>query len=468
MIPPRKPAEDVGSAAPWRLLPHVFLALILGCSAPRTEQDASAAGPALPGPDPASAGSGQAEAPLDVPAAAVTGGFTLAPVSVPAHGDAALPSLARGGDGIVRISWVERGEDGSTKLVLSPFEEGGFHERIEVARGTSWFVNWADFPCTSALSDGTLVAAWLERNGEGTYAYGVNFSLSHDAGTTWTEPRWLHEDRSASEHGFVSIAPLDDGRFLAIWLDGRNTSAARGASGGHGHGGADAGAGAQELWSRTIARDGTLGPELRVDDRVCDCCQTSLVRAADGALVAAWRDRSEEEVRDIHFARFDGQGWSEGAVVHPDGWLIPGCPVNGPRLARSAKGIACVWHTGGERSGTYTAFSSSDADSKNKSMRFGMARRVDDGSSEGRVDACALDGGRLLATWMEHAEDGVEWRARVYEADGRAGESITIAPTSSERKTGFLRMQASEGGALLAWTDTDAGTLRVVRLEPAR
>ena len=35
------------------------------------------------------------------------------------------------------------------------------------------FVNWADFPSLVVLDGGRLAAHWLQRNGSGTYAYGV-------------------------------------------------------------------------------------------------------------------------------------------------------------------------------------------------------------------------------------------------------------------------------------------------------
>ena len=39
-----------------------------------------------------------------------------------------------------------------------------------------------------------------------------------------------------------------------------------------------------------------------LDQRVCDCCQTSVAKTQDGP-VAIYRDRSEEEIRDIYMVR---------------------------------------------------------------------------------------------------------------------------------------------------------------------
>ena len=380
--------------------------------------------------------------------------WILAFVDSPAGGRASLPSLARGADGVLRLSWVERDDQGTgAHLYVAAFDGVGFDTPRHVASGTDWFVNWADFPTTAALADGTLLATWLQRNGEGAYTYGVRFARSLDDGATWSDPAWLHDDRSASEHGFVSVVPYDETRFLALWLDGRATAAAggHGADAGHGHGGP------MQIRARLVGRDGTLGPESLVDDRVCDCCQTTLARHADGTVLAAWRDRSETEVRDVHWATFDGSSWMRRGPVSEDAWEIPGCPVNGPRLAFADGRAACVWYTGAEPTGTYLAVG--DAGSA-----FDPRVRIDDGASAGRVDVLALRDGGFLATWMEHHEEGVRWQARVVSAGGRALDTFPVAPTTSDRATGFLRAAPHEDGALLAWTDPARGTLRIARL----
>ena len=400
--------------------------------------------------------------------------FLLQPIESPARGSASLPSVVRGADGIVRMSWVEHGPDTETRLMLARFSEGGFGAAQEIAAGKDWFVNWADFPTTAALPDGTLLAAWMRRNGEGTFAYGIEFALSSDAGETWSEPCWLHNDRSQAEHGFVSLISLDEERFGALWLDGGRTRAALKEAAGP-----DA---AQEVHWRTIGRDGSLGPELRLDARACDCCQTSLVRTTSGDLFAAWRDRSTDEVRDIAFSRRalsqgTDQPWSEPIRVHDDGWLIPGCPVNGPRLAAGPKGeLACLWYTGGERLGTYAAFVRGADEPHLGSLghknsppgpTFGVPIRIDEGATEGRVEALFLADGSLLTLWMEHRDEGVQWRARSIGANASVGPAMTIAPTSSDRRMGFLRAAPLGDGALLAWKDPDRDGLAILRLVPS-
>jgi hypothetical protein len=44
-------------------------------------------------------------------------------------------------------------------------------------------------------------------------------------------------------------------------------------------------------------------------------------------VLVAWRDRSDDEIRDVSFARGmpeDAASWSAVRAVAPDGWRTPG------------------------------------------------------------------------------------------------------------------------------------------------
>ena len=260
----------------------------------------------------------------------------------PAGEKSRLPNLTSGADGQLYLSWVEPGKDGSTRLLFSTFSEDAWSEAKEIAAGSDWFVNWADFPSLAVLSDGTIAAHWLARLGTGTYAYGVQVSLSTDGGVTWSDPIVPHSDRSPSEHGFVSMVPRDSDHFTLVWLDGREMM------GGHGHGlDAEAG-GDMTIRTNTLHRSGKLGTEKRLDQRACECCSTSAVVYQDRVLVA-YRDRSDDEVRDISIVRFGETGSSSPRNVHRDNWKNEGCPVNGPVVAKRGEELGVLWYTEGDQ-----------------------------------------------------------------------------------------------------------------------
>ena len=119
------------------------------------------------------------------------------------------------------------------------------------------------FSCTGA-----------EKSGPATYAYDVRIGLLQDK--TFKDLGTVHRDKTQTEHGFVSIVP-DGQDFQIAWLDGRKTA------GGH-HGSDDHHSGDQAMtlrYSRYTPQG--LTPSIELDDRVCDCCNTSAVQLTSGS-----------------------------------------------------------------------------------------------------------------------------------------------------------------------------------------
>ena len=215
--------------------------------------------------------------------------------AAPGSGEANLAALP---DGRALLSWIEPAE-GENAIRMAVRDRDAWSEPRTIARGPDFFVNWADFPTLAALPDGTLFAHWLQKSAGEKYSYGVKLSRSTDLGRTWSEAIVPHADRSAVEHGFVSMADDGTGRMALVWLDGRDKTGPPSSPPGP-------------------RGEGPVGAEERVDGRVCDCCQTALVRTPRG-LLAAFRDRSEDEVRDIAIARFENGAWSPPRWWRPTG-----------------------------------------------------------------------------------------------------------------------------------------------------
>jgi len=311
------------------------------------------------------------------------------------------------------------------------FVEGGRKESFTLS-GSGWFLNWADFPAVARLRDGTALAVWLVDDPAHEHSYGTRFQLVAPDQGSLGEPRRLEEHAGAGEHGFVSLAPLDERRFLALWLDGR-------AMDGHG-------AGHMQLLARTLDADGTLGEETVVDPSTCSCCPTDLVRLANGTFLAVWRDRDAEEVRDISYALFDGKRWSAPRAVHADGWKIPGCPVNGPRVDAAGLHIGVTWYTGVDGS-VRACFGAADGSA------FAKAVRVDEGAAEGRGDGVFLPDGSFLVGWMAREEGQSAWWLRRVWPDGRLGEPYALAEVPGSRDSGFLRLAVADGAVWALWTE---------------
>ena len=118
----------------------------------------------------------------------------------------------------------------------------------------------------------------------------MKVAMSVDRGKTWSDPVIPHRDGIKGEHGFVSFFKYL-GETGIIWLDSRAmmTSDHSLSSGG------------MRLYASTIDPNGNLGPEIMLDDMVCECCPTSAVNTIKGPLIA-YRDRSINDVRNIQLA----------------------------------------------------------------------------------------------------------------------------------------------------------------------
>ena len=368
--------------------------------------------------------------------------LVIRPSDSPATGDAREPELSTTADGRIILSWVEKLDEKRYALRTALRDQAGWSEARTVAQGDNWFVNWADFPSVIALKDGSLAAHWLVKSGSATYAYDVNIALSKDGGQTWTKPIVPHLDNTQTEHGFVSLIPLNDGRLGAIWLDGRNMKEMK-----DDHDEDKPLPVSMTLRYATIDADGQISDEAQLDERVCECCQTSATLSSDG-VVAVYRDRSQNEVRDIYSVRKTNDSWGTPRAVHVDNWEINGCPVNGPAVAASNSNVAVAWFTGaGGKSAVKVAFST-DA-----GATFGNPIQVDDGETLGRVDLLLLSDNSVLVCWLSGTADGGAIKVRRVRASGTLGPPAVIAKTDISRSSGFPRMALLGNEVHFAWTE---------------
>jgi hypothetical protein len=374
-------------------------------------------------------------------------------IASPARPGSGEPNLYAAPNGAVFLSWIEPGTEKQHALRFAQFEDKGWSAPSTIAEDDTWFINWADFPSLIAFGDDALAAHFLARSGADTYAYDVQITLSHDGGRTWSPAIRPHRDDTRTEHGFVSMLPWHSEQLLAVWLDGRNTG------GGEDHSG-HGGEGAMTLRAATVAGDGTLAAEALLDERICDCCQTSAARTPHGAVVA-YRDRSPEEIRDIAVVRLGETGWSEPTSVHDDGWHINGCPVNGPAVAAAGASVAVAWFTAAQDTPrVQLAFSSDEGAS------FGPPSRVDDGHPIGRVDVVMAPQGEALVSWIEQTNGGADIRVRRLAPDGTAQPAVIVAPTSVARASGFPRLALHDPYVYIAWTDVAEESLIRTALAP--
>ena len=364
-------------------------------------------------------------------------GLSTQAVENPAASGSGQPQLTVSDRGVL-LSWIERAS-GSAILKFAERTPSGWTEARTVASGNDWFVNWADVPSVIRLADGSIYGHWLQKSGPDTYAYDVRLARSTDDGRSFSSSFTPHHDGTQTEHGFASLFQMPGAGLGLVWLDGRAMK-----SGGHdGHGG-----GEMSVRSAVFDQTGKQISEMPVDLRVCECCPTAVAVTSDGPI-AAYRDRSSEEIRDIYVSRLVSGKWTTPVAVHKDNWKIAACPVNGPALSAEGKTVAIAWFTAtGDEGHAYAAFSS-DAGAS-----FGTPIRLDDATALGRVDVQLLRDGAAIATWIEFAEGRAQFKMRRVEASGRKGAASAVAPLNAGRASGYPRMARFGDELVFAWTET--------------
>lgn len=353
-----------------------------------------------------------------------------------------FPSLFSTGDQVY-MSWItHHPENENYSLNYARFSQpNGWSDVYTIAESSSWFVNWADFPSIIADKQGAVAAHWLYKIPGGTYAYNVNISLIN-SNDEWTLPITPHLDSTATEHGFVSMIPWNEDTILAVWLDGRQSA----------NSSEDEYydlANAMTLRGALISTSGKVKKSFLIDDSVCDCCQTSLIKTEKGALVA-YRNRTDEEIRDIYISRFDGNDWSQPQTVYNDNWKISACPVNGPKLAARGSLVVLAWPTALDGQLMVKASISKDG-----GLHFDEPRLISDSGSLGRVDA-AIYNKNVFVSWMQKVNDEVYLKLKRLGRQETAPKTITVSKINGLRQTGFPQLEVLDDQLIMAWTDIDA------------
>lgn len=370
-----------------------------------------------------------------------TAGFAQAPaalklesVASPAGANSSVPQMTAQGDRVV-LSWVER-EGTKSTLKFAERTASGWSTPMTVVSSDHLMVNSADVPSVRAMPDGSFAAHWMQENGPDPEAYDLRVAWSAD-GKSWTAPVAPNRDKTMSQHGFATLFPIADGGTGVIWLDGRTT---------HGE------EGDMQLRAAMFDKAHKSLSDSLIDSRVCECCPTSIAMTADGPI-AAYRNRTTNEIRDIYVTRLAAGKWSMPLLVHRDNFKIEACPINGPSVAANGKDVAVAWFTApNEKQQSLVAFSHDGG------RTFGKATKVEDEGTLGRMQVALASDGAAIVGWVEFANEKSTFKVRRIDAAGTRGPSVGIADLAGTR---FPRMAVAKNEAVLAWTESEKDSSRV-------
>jgi len=322
-------------------------------------------------------------------------------------------------------TWVEEVGDSST-LFYRKFTVGsGWGSPEIITGGKEWFVNWADYPGLVSAQGDLLYAYFLKKSGPGTYSYDAIIRRSRDSGLSWETDFVLNEDGKQTEHGFVSMAPSGTDMYVA-WLDGRAMAEKEGA---------------MSLRAALFGADGSRKGEWQLDDRVCDCCQTAMGMTSSGPIVV-YRDRSQNEFRDIAIVRFEKYKWTQPVLIYRDAWQISACPVNGPRVDAAGNDLVISWFTGANDKPSVNVIFSSDG-----GRSFSRPFQVSGPETIGRTDVVLTSSGQAIVSWVEA---GIFKAVRI-NREGNISNDWIIGEIGTSRASGFPQLARAGDGIVAVW-----------------
>ena len=376
----------------------------------------------------------------------------LETIAFPKLENSALPSLFAT-DSNLYISWVTMGSDTNSELYYSNLNhEGQWGKPQLINQGSNWFVNWADFPAL-VENQGVLLSHILQKSSPATFSYDVKLQVLPKGANQWNLNLPLHQDSTLTEHGFVSMVPYTSTSFFTSWLDGRETL-----GGGHDHP-VHAG-GAMSIRAAEVDLKGKVLWDELLDAKTCDCCQTTSAITNLGPVVV-YRNRSDREIRDIAITRLLDGKWTEPAIIHPDGWEISGCPVNGPKVVAQGSNLLVGWFTAPKGIQQVKFAFSTDAGAS-----FGKPVVIESTGIIGRVDVALLSEDWGVVSWMETKGEETFLYAAGMDQAGKMGDALQITRGDPSRKRGFPQLEVLAGQVYFAWTEVvgDSKNVRTARI----
>ena len=358
------------------------------------------------------------------------------PLSNPAPSGSLEPNWSVAPDGAAVLSWIEPSQDGSAALRYAVRRGSAWTEPRTIADHRHFFRHPAEVPEVMAASNGHWLAHWVEMPDPATEAENVYVSTSPD-GAHWTAPALAQRDHSPVQHGLVSMLPDASGGASLFFLESLK--------------GDD---GPTYLLHSTVDASGKLVNEERIDDDVCSCCPTAVVKTAKGLLVA-YRDHTPKNIRDISVLRFENGKWTASKTLNADNWQIDACPVNAAAVAAAGDRVAISWFTAAQNSPRVLAAFSSDS-----GANFSKPVTVSTGRAHGYTSVAVDDHGNAIVSWVEQGSNGSRVLARAITPAGAPGPVLEIAK-GDKSALGYPKLARAGNVTLIAWGGSKVQTAAV-------
>ena len=367
----------------------------------------------------------------------------LKEISITKEYQSSEPNLYTSINGDTYLSFISTSDTSDiSKLYFSKLELNNleWNSPSLINSSTDWFVNWADFPRITTNNKKGISVHFLEKSSSETYSYDIKVMNSKDEGNSWNNPMKLHNDNTKTEHGFVSTVNYNN-NFLSTYLDGRQNELAKENKNLKPQ---------MTLRATSYNIDGVILMDELIDNKVCDCCQTDIALTSDNSPITVYRDRSNNETRDIYYSYYKNSKWSTPLPVFNDNWIIGGCPVNGPAISTFNNSSSLIWYT------------EIDGESKIKiAFTDDITKGFDDpilinaNNPLGRVDIEMINENSSIISYMDYINDKAYLKLQKIDRYTDINKSIIIDEISNTRSSGFPKINIIDNDkTIISWTDS--------------
>lgn len=374
----------------------------------------------------------------------------------------ATPSIAASGN-FVSVAWGASTDEGVTDVYASVSRDGArtfsTPVRVNDVEGAAR-LNGEQPPRLALIDrqgqDPVVTVVWTAKGENGTR---LLQSRSEDGGRSFVPASVVPGTDIAGNRGWEAIAVAPGGRVGAVWLDHREMAASSDvASAPHVHGAGEEGDGAARAQMSKLyfaPLDASSAPQI-ITGGVCYCCKTTVAAGPDGSFYAAWRHVYPGNIRDIAFtvSPDGGRTFATPIRVSDDGWVLNGCPENGPAMALDAQQrIHLAWPTlmgqadsAGEP--TLALFYAMSRDGRT----FTPRQRIPTVDVPRHVQMAIAPSGAVVVTWDEGAQ-GIRRVAFAHGIpDGNHRVTFERQVANGTAPATYPTLASTGAGVLAAWT----------------
>jgi hypothetical protein len=319
------------------------------------------------------------------------------------------------------VLWLARMQGGHVRVSRS--DDGGkqFSEAVKVNPLPESILADGQNRPKIAVRGGVIAVSWAQALPK-LHAGHIRFSRSLDGGRTFSPARTVNDNHDEIGHGFGALAMNDHGQLAVVWLDSRDSVAARKAGQKY--------LGSSVYYALSDDAGATFAPNRKLADHSCQCCRIGLGFDADGVAVAFWRHVFGSNIRDFALARLEPK--SRVVRASEDHWAIDACPHHGGDIAVDAEGGRhLVWFSGnpektglfyrraeGAHTGAPRAFGDAEAQAGNPAV-FALGKSV-------YVAWREFDGKNYRLLTMRSADRGENWSAAHVVATSAAAADLPL------------------------------------------